>query len=180
MMMLNTNLQKYAIALLLGFAVAGMAYATISFDGVTGMGFVGKGDVQYTIGWNNPQLQANADNVQFQAVSEVVTEVSWVCTNTNNENLQQRERTTTTTVAGLVESIGRLKNQITGFNLLGYEGDPTKTSETDGPPLNSCPSGPWSLTAPAGDPVVVSTDSSLEVSPDNGANWTELLEKPTL
>jgi hypothetical protein len=103
----------------------------------------------------------------------VVTEVSWICTNSNNENIQQRERTTTTSIAGLVDSIARVKNQITGFNLLGYNGDPTESSETEGPAVNSCPSGPWTLTTPAGDPEVVSSQIGVEVSID-GTQWFPL------
>jgi hypothetical protein len=74
--------RKVLFGLALCMAVAGVAYATITFDGVTGVGFVGKGDVQYTFGWNNKGLQDNADSVKFQATSTDVTEVSWECTTT--------------------------------------------------------------------------------------------------
>jgi hypothetical protein len=66
----------------------------------------------------------------------------------------------------------RERNQITGFNLTGYSGTPTSSSTTEGNPLNSCPSGPWTLTTPAGDPEVVSSTSALEVS--NGGAWVAL------
>lgn len=155
-----------------------LAIAAITFNPDTGAGFVGKGDVQFTFGWNNAQLQNNAANVRFQAVSTVETEVIWICTNTNNQNTQERERTTTTTIAGLVESVARERNQITGFNLSGYDGPPTSSSSTTGPGLNTCPGGPWTLTTPAGDPVPVSQSTVLEVSGDGGTTWTLLLEKP--
>jgi hypothetical protein len=149
-----------------------IVFAAVTFDPATGTGFVGKGDVQLVFGWNNKALQDNADSVQFQASSVVVTEVSWICTNTNNENTQERERTTTSTVEGVVSSIARERNQITGFNLTGYSGTTTVSAPTtEGPPLNSCPSGPWSLTTPAGDPEVVSsTGGGLQVS-INGTDW---------
>jgi hypothetical protein len=154
-----------------------VAYAAVTFDPQTGVGFVGKGDVQDTFGWNNKALQDNAGNIQFRALSEVETEVSWVCTNSINENTQERARTTTTTIQGVVSSIARDRNQITGFNLTGYSGTPTQNSDTDGPQLNSCPSGPWTLTTPAGDPEVVSTTSTLQVC-YNGCgsevNWADL------
>lgn len=143
-----------------------VAFAAITIDD-NGVGFVGKGDVQLAFGWNNAQLQSNASGVSFKLtdVSETVTEVSWQCTNSNNENIQQRERTTTSSssTVGLLESVARVRNQITGFNINGFEGEPDgtpPTTSTDGPQLNSCPSGPWSLTTPAGDPVVVSDSSS--------------------
>jgi hypothetical protein len=153
--------------------VASSVFAAVTFDPATGSGFVGKGDVHLVYGWNNKQLQDNAEDVEFRAKSEVVTEVSWICTNENNQNIQERERTTTTSIQGLVDSIARDKNQITGFILDGYSETPTPSSTTDGPAVNSCPSGPWSLTTPAGDPEEVSSTSTLEVSID-GKNWVKL------
>jgi hypothetical protein len=144
---------------------------SVTVDPSTGGGFVGKGDVQLVFGWNNKALQDNAGSVQFQINAEVVTEVSWTCTNSNNENEQIRERTTTTSTQGVLSSVARERNQITGFNLLGYDGPPTiGASTTEGPPLNSCPSGPWSLTTPAGDPEVVSSSGGVQVS-INGTDW---------
>lgn len=139
-------------------------FAAVTFDPTTGTGFVGKGDVQLALGYNNKQLQDNADSLQFAAMSTVVTERSWVCTNSNNQNIQERERTTTSTITGVVSKVDRVKNQITGFILNGYSGTPTGSSSTEGAPLNSCPSGPWSLTTPAGDPEVVSSSSVLTVN----------------
>lgn len=43
--------------------LATVAIAAVTFDPVTGTGFVGKGDVQTAFGWNNQQLQQNADGV---------------------------------------------------------------------------------------------------------------------
>jgi hypothetical protein len=168
---------KSLVVLLLAVACGVTAYAAVTFDATTGQGFVGKGDVQYTLGWNNADMQKNYASVMFQASTTVVTEVSWVCTNDKNENIQERARTTTATVEGVVSSVARdnKKNQITGFNLTGYDGIPASSSSTDGPALNSCPSGPWSLTTSAGDPETVSSSIMLEVSGDGGANWTELL-----
>ena len=153
--------------------LASIIHAAIIVDD-NGVGFVGKGDVQLLFLWNNaqlqscaatdPQLAGDAGCLRFELniVSEVVTERSWVCTNSNNDHTQERERTTTTSSSygGLVASVARTRNQVTGFNLSGGEFDVTPTSETDGPPLNSCPAGFWSLTTPAGDPVEVSNNSS--------------------
>jgi hypothetical protein len=152
-------------------ALAVLAYGAVTFDSATGTGFVGKGDVQLVMGWNNKQLQDNAGSVEFQAVSAVVTEVSWTCTNSNNDNIQERARTTTTSIAEVVNGIARDRNQITGFNLMGYSGTPTTSSATEGNPLNSCPSGPWSLTTPAGDPEVISSSSTLWVGSGNYGDY---------
>jgi hypothetical protein len=150
-----------AAALILGTTAFSMR--EVIFDSTTGTGFVGKGDVQLAFGWNNATTQQNAADVDFRAVSTAVTEVSWICTNSNNENTQERERTTTTSIAGVVDGVTRDRRQVTGFNLTGYDGTPViGAPTTDGPPANSCPSGPWSLTTPAGDPTLLSSSSVLE------------------
>ena len=56
------------------------ALASVTFDPVTGIGFVGKGDVQYTFGLNNHAMQAASPTTQFRWTSSVVSEQSWVCT----------------------------------------------------------------------------------------------------
>jgi hypothetical protein len=82
------------VAILLTATVAFAAW-NINTDGT---GFVGKGDVQQVYSWSNKDLQNNAGSVRFRANSEVVTEVSWICTNSKNEETQERARTTTTSV----------------------------------------------------------------------------------
>lgn len=141
-------------------ALAAPASAAVTFNPANGEGFVGKGDVQLAFNLSNKDLQLQADNVSFATVSTTVSEVSWVCTNTKNENTQERERTTTTSTSGVVDGVARDgKKQVTGFNLLGYAGEPVTSSTTEGNPLNSCPTG-WVLT-PAGDPEVISSSGSL-------------------
>ncbi|MDZ4275871.1 MAG: hypothetical protein U0995_07525 [Erythrobacter sp.] len=142
--------------------IATAAHAEVIFDAETGTGFVGKGDVQLALGLNNKGLQDGT--FAFAAVTETVTEVSWTCTNSNNENTQERARATTSSIQGVVSATARFRNQITGFTLNGYDGSETSTTSTEGNPLNSCPSGPWSLTTAAGEPEVVSRDSTLTVN----------------
>jgi hypothetical protein len=117
-----------AVALLF----AGTALAA-KFDPETGTGFVGKGEVQGVFGWNNHQLQANADDVQFRAFSEVVTKISWKCTTSPpSETTVELSQTTTTTIQGLLQTVARTgpQGQNTGFNLVGYNGEPTESSTT--------------------------------------------------
>lgn len=146
------------------------ANAAVTFDAATGTGFVGKGDVQLVFGWSNAQLQANAGAVTFRSEQTAikVTEVSWVCRNAKNEQIQERERTTaTTTTSSAVVSAALRDNrtkQVTGFNLIGNAGvQSTSTTANDGPPVNSCPNSPnspWFLETPAGDPVTVEQSST--------------------
>ena len=173
------------------FSSIGAAGAAISID-ADGKGFVGKGDIQYTFGWSNKELQNNLADavVDFTYVATVTTvsEVSWVCTNNRNENTQERERTTTTTRStnGVVSAVARdNKKQITGVNLNGWKGTPVVnpgTTSAEGPAQDSCPNN-WTLTTPAGAPVIDEEASSstggLFVSV-NGGTATLLVEKPAV
>jgi hypothetical protein len=165
-----------AVALICGIFATAMADWWINGDGT---GFVGKGDVQSVYGWNDHDLQANAGLVMFRASVMEVSEVSWVCTNSNNNNTQVRTRTTTSSGASDLLHEIRLNSQghVTGFNLLGWAGVPNFTTTHDGPPLNSCPSGPWSLTQPAGAPTIISNESTGQVSIDAEA-WLDLPALP--
>lgn len=136
-----------ALAALLVMALAVPAFAyTLNADGT---GFVGKGEVQTAFGWNNPTLQRNAQGVSFEAVT--VTERSWVCDRDAGPQIQERERTTTTT--SVLDEETRDRNQVTGFNLLGFD---SSTSTTDGPAPGSCPTG-WTA-GPISDPELVSSE----------------------
>ena len=162
---MRRKLTILAVTAVSALTAAGIAAGAVTFDSTAGTGFVGKGDVQLALGLNNAGLQALGNPAfEYQATSTTVTEVAWVCSNDRNENTQERERTTTTesSTQGVVSSIARVKNQITGFNLIGYDGDPdiSSSSETEGNPLNSCPSGPWTLTTPAGDPQEILSEST--------------------
>jgi hypothetical protein len=154
------------------------AYAIVTFDGATGFGFVGKGDLQTLYVWNNKALQDNAVAVSFRYNATVSEEVSWECTNENNERVQPRSRKKKSETHGLLSSVARVKNQVTGWNLNGWNGPspestPIPLDENEaGPPLNSCPSGPWSLTTPAGEWVVTSSTGGLQVN--NGSGWIDL------
>ena len=64
------------------------------FDPATGTGFAGKGDVQLVLGLNNAQLQSQAASLTFATESTSVTDTTWTCTKTSNENTQERSRAT--------------------------------------------------------------------------------------
>jgi opacity protein-like surface antigen len=139
------------------------AFAAVTFDPATGEGFVGKGDVQTALGFNNKQLQDNVNNIQFRTLK--VTETTWTCDRDAGPQTQERERTTTT--QGVVDMVARERNQITGFNLTGYSG-PEEEIANEGPPVGSCPTG-W--TAINQSSQVIS--STLQVSAD-GTNFVSL------
>jgi hypothetical protein len=146
-----------ALALAAMLVASTAAIAAVTFDPATGTGFVGKGDVQLAFGWNNKALQDNASSVSFSATT--VSDQTWVCDRDAGPQTQERARTTTT--QGVVSNIARdNKKQITGFNLTGYSGTPSTSSE--GPALGSCPTG-WTA-GPISAPVVDEAASGLFVT----------------
>jgi hypothetical protein len=143
-----------AVAMMTMAALPASAY-TLNADGT---GFVGKGEVQLALGLNNAGVQA-LGNPSFTYSSTTVQETSWVCVNERNGNEQERARTTTTKTEGIVSSIARVKNQITGYNLNGFSGSTTTVGSTEGPPIESCPNAnsTYALgSTVVGEPTVVS------------------------
>ena len=167
------------LALVAMLVAAGAAFAAYTFDPATGTGFVGKGDVQLIYGWNNQQLQANAKLVDFRA--STTSETTWTCSRpapTPNDPDREitQQRSTTTTTQGLATTVTRDTSKgkngpVTGFNLTGYEGTPTVT--TDGPAVGSCPATPSGFTFDEGSQVTTPGATVLEVSID-GSTWYTL------
>ncbi|OCA87693.1 hypothetical protein A8F94_07510 [Bacillus sp. FJAT-27225] len=104
--------------------LAGSVFASVTFDASTGIGFVGKGDVQTALGWNNSELQKNAKNLNFTYVSEELYEVTVEWTTgegTKGEKTHTVEHKRTASVNGDVTYESRKANQVNGFNLKGFE-----------------------------------------------------------
>src|SRR5215212_6865659 len=131
--MTSKYVRLWTLALALVVIGAGVALAVVTFDPATGMGFVGKGDVQLAFGWNNQQLQTNAGSVTFRALTETVEDSTWTCDRDAGPQIQERTRTRRAAIQSVVGSIARERNQINGFNLIGYSGTPTETTSSDGP-----------------------------------------------
>lgn len=116
-------MKKFAISAALALTVT-IAFATVTFNPDTGMGFVGKGDVQLALGLNNAQMQAQAGGLAFTYVKTDTYEVvnAWATGNVNNPVSLNSHIQTVTTVVGVnsvVEYDARQRNQVTGFNLKG-------------------------------------------------------------
>jgi hypothetical protein len=137
--------------------VSGIASAAVTFDAETGTGFVGKGDVQLALGLNNKQLQDQAELLDFTYESVAVSEATWTCDRDAGPQTQERSTITTTTTQGVVDTVARERNQITGFILQGFADDDfgTKT-ETEGPALWDCPTNWTAIDKVEGEPEVVS------------------------
>lgn len=163
------------IAATLGLAlVTSLASAAVTFDPATGTGFVGKGDVQLAFGWNNSALQANAGGVSF--AYKVSTDYEGVCTWTTGEgtNGQRTHNIRHTETYGLLDTLAydlRQRNQVTGFNLNGWDANtPPVTVGTVPTVGGACPGneghdGKWSsvtILGTSGD-AIVATHNGVSV-----------------
>ncbi|CEG29337.1 hypothetical protein [Bacillus sp. B-jedd] len=104
--------------------LASSAFAAVTIDPVTGAGFAGKGDVQTALGWNNADLQKNADTLKFTYVTETKYEVtvSWI-TGEGTRGMKTHEVThnRTSSVDAVVGYDARNKKQVTGFILNKFD-----------------------------------------------------------
>lgn len=108
-------------------AVATVALASVTFDPATGIGFVGKGDVQSAFGWNNAAAQQHTNEVSF--VFEGTTSYSVTCEFDTPHTHHVQVHHQTSVNSAYVDYVARMKNQYTGYNLTGYGA----TTQSDGP-----------------------------------------------
>jgi hypothetical protein len=126
---------KKLICVAVCLVVAGIALASVTFNPTTGVGFVGKGDVQTALGLNNAQMQAlitanltTSGLIAFTYQSVDTYEVinAWATGNPDNPvSLSSHLQTVTTTVSvnSVIAFDPRKVNgqqQYTGFNLTGF------------------------------------------------------------
>ena len=129
--------------IMLGVAAAALmttaASASVDGDAATGW-FVGKGDVQTAFGWNNATLQTEAGDVSFRYDTSADYDVTCEWDTENKKGTIHHSVTNTKTfgLSSILASSGRLKNQITGFNVgaAGSGGGDEAPSVGD-----SCPNG---------------------------------------
>jgi hypothetical protein len=100
------------------FAFSTTAFADVTFNSQSGMGFVGKGDVQSAFGWNNAELQQNYTNVTFTFMTEVT--YSATCTSGTGQETVQITDQIEADVTRYVDFTARMRKQVTGFILIGY------------------------------------------------------------
>lgn len=97
---------------------------SVTFDPATGIGFVGKGDVQLAFGWNDQALQINAPSVGFtyNSTESYDAVCTWVTgEGTRGEKTHNVTFNKTTVVNSTIAYEARKNSQgkITGFNLTG-------------------------------------------------------------
>ena len=122
------------------------ALASVTFDPNSGVGFVGKGDVQSAFGWNNQKLQEQALNLTFGTRQKIEYEFDCARDIGMQHIVVTQERTNN--ILSIVRYDARTHKQVDGFNLTGYG-----ASITVGPPI-ACPGVftmvPGSLTSTPG------------------------------
>jgi hypothetical protein len=154
------------------------AYASVTFDPNTGMGFVGKGDVQVPFGWNNAtlQTQANAGNIAFtyEAVSRYAITCEWYTGPVQNRRPHLVDHTRTSNVNNTVDHANRRNPQsdVTGFNLTGWG----SVSESGFDPNNpSCPGEDGTDAIVVAGPTFVSSSGGLYVSDNTTSSGPALI-----
>jgi len=123
-----------AVAMVACLAVGSVASAAVIYN-EGGTGFVGKGDVQVALDYNNAQLQANADSLIF--TYEERAEYTLVCSghpnsSQNPKTFKNKAVSVNATIA--FEARKNSQEKITGFTLTGLGNE-----VADG---NDCPT-PW-------------------------------------
>jgi hypothetical protein len=96
--------------------------ASTVYDSTSGIGFVGKGDVQSAFGWNNARLQANASGVSFSY--DAIDTFSAVCTFVTGEGTRGEKTHDVTLprhaeISSDIHYHARSHKQIDGFILTG-------------------------------------------------------------
>jgi hypothetical protein len=130
-----------AVAVLLA---AVSVWASVTFNPVTGTGFVGKGDVQSAFGWNNAQAQANIDYISFFV--RVTQERTQQC-RTDPGQIFTGVRSGTRSVSDHVAFNPRIHHQIDGIYLDGYQGTSDTSDWSEWGPFkgpgngDGCPAG---------------------------------------
>ena len=91
------------------------------------------GDVQLALGLNNAQMQAVAEDLQFTYNDTVEYDVP--CVKETQRQIIRHTFNRERTVSGAVAYDARKRNQVNGFNLNGFEGQPIEDGNI------ACPDG---------------------------------------
>jgi hypothetical protein len=114
---------RKGIFLLAMLVISATAFGEVIFDPTTGIGFVGKGDVQNAFGWNNATLQKNAEGVTFTFIVQDVYSVQVEFTSGNGSSEGNYHLITVERVVSINATVGaefRIHKQIDGFYLTGF------------------------------------------------------------
>jgi len=135
----------FGMTLVLSLTLVGSAFASVTFAPATGLGFVGKGDVQTVLGYANAKIQTEANNLKFtyEKTDEYDLTLVWYTGPVKNTKIHHVSHTASYAVSNTVNYEARKMNQYTGFNLTSlallsedptpHVGDPVVIRESDKP-----------------------------------------------
>jgi hypothetical protein len=189
-----SNLARLSLGLAACTAVTVAAYAAVTFSPATGIGFVGKGDLQTPWGWNDAKLQGCASGISFYYAASQTASYAAVCVFTTGDGTPGQKTHYVEHNVNKVSAVNsnvthearkNHEGKITGFNLTGLESTTTIASGTIPVVGAPCPGnnghdGVWgsveqtSSSASGGGLYAVSDDAPAGSSPL--LIWTE----PTL
>ena len=115
---MNRIIKIVALAALALLATAAVASASVAVD--NGVGFVGKGDVQSALKWNNAAFDKGAPTLKFTTGAEkVIADYKMSCYGSDAIGHRIISQPGTTTVTATPVFNAGSGKQITGFNLTG-------------------------------------------------------------
>ncbi len=139
----------------------------ISLDTTTGLGFVGKGAVQSSFGWNNAGLQTNAAGITFSYQVTGVYEQSCRHAAGQHMTVQKTFKKTVELSADVAFAARRNpQDKVTGFNLTGISAALGEEPPTDlCNPGQSDPESVWTPDPDGAYPIVTQTSGPTTASP---------------
>jgi hypothetical protein len=109
-------------------AIAGAAFAAVSLDPLTGMGWVGKGDIQLAYGWNDKTIQTRSVEVDFEVQQQVTVAVT--CQIEKRGVVEFKTASRNRSLSDTQDGDPRVKNaRFTGYFLGGYKGQETASGD---------------------------------------------------
>jgi hypothetical protein len=132
-------MRKFIIvaASIAALAVPTAAMASVAVD--NGVGFVGKGDVQYALKWNNSDFDKNVDNLKFTAGTQSMSnQTRWQCGGGEQSRTSTVVQSRTVKATPVLSSNGK---QITGWNLTGFGFQYVSGGYSGAPYVGYCPAG---------------------------------------
>ena len=119
-------------------AVPATAFASVSVD-ANGNGYVGKGDVQSALKWNNADFDNNVAKLKFTAGTQSMSnQTRWQCSGGEQSRTSTVVQSRTVQATQVLSSNGK---QITGWNLTGFGFQYVSGGYSGAPYVGYCPAG---------------------------------------
>lgn len=103
--------------------LAGSSLASVTFDATTGTGFVGKGDVQTVLGFNNKAMQAVAPagiTFGYDSTTTYTFTCTWETGQEDKRKTHTNDKEISSGVAAEITKANKVTGQYTGWFLNGY------------------------------------------------------------